>query len=111
MSKFGTYYARFSGVRSDLTGLPPWARTVFLIAAMPGILLVALSIVAFVVSLAALLLLAVPVYALLRSMTATPENSGGTVVYDPDPNRGEGKRVDARLLEPGHQVPDEVNGE
>jgi hypothetical protein len=111
MSQFGQYYVRFSGMRNELTGLPPWARTVFLIVATPGILLVGLSIVALVVSLLALLLLTVPVYALLRSVTGRSEKAEGAVVYDPDPNRIHGKRVEAKVIEPGQQVPDEVNGE
>src|SRR5271167_4069246 len=85
MSRFVGYYSRFNGVRNDLTGLPPWARTIFFLSAIPGIVLVGLSILLLAVSVAALLLLAIPVYALLRSMTGTSQESEGAVVYDPDP--------------------------
>ena len=49
--------------------MPGWARLVLLLAALPGLLLIGLSILAFLVSLLALLLLSVPVYRVLRSLT------------------------------------------
>ncbi|HET6246127.1 MAG TPA: hypothetical protein VFE47_00365 [Tepidisphaeraceae bacterium] len=112
MSQFRTYHARFDDVRSNLTGLPPWARTVFGILILPGIVLVGLSILAVVVSIAALLFLAIPVYMLLRALTASPVKSDGAVViYDVDPRRIEARRVDARVVDQGNEAPDEVNGE
>ena len=63
------YYNRVQGVRTRLTGLPEWARVVLFVAALPGIALIALSILAFLVSLAALLLLTVPVYRCLKWVT------------------------------------------
>jgi hypothetical protein len=45
--------------------LPAWARLILLAAAIPGSLLLALSILAFLVSLLALLLLTVPLYRFL----------------------------------------------
>jgi hypothetical protein len=67
MSRLFTYYGRFQGVRGGVLGLPTWARAVLTIVALPGIVSVALSIVAFVVSLLALLAVTVPVYGLLRA--------------------------------------------
>jgi hypothetical protein len=64
-------YTRFQGARSRLTGLPPWARFLLLLASLPGVLLISLSILAFGVSLLALLLLTVPLYRLLRLITGT----------------------------------------
>jgi hypothetical protein len=68
MSRLFTYYGRFQGARVGVLGLPTWARAVLTIVALPGIVAVALSIVAFVVSLLALLAVTVPVYGLLRAM-------------------------------------------
>lgn len=65
------YYSRFQGFRGQVTGLPTWARLVLSIFALPGILLAALSILAFLVSLLALLLLTAPVYRLLTYVTGS----------------------------------------
>jgi hypothetical protein len=79
------YYNQFQGVRTRLTGLPPWARSLIFLASLPGVLLVALSILAFLVSILALLLLTVPLYRLLKLITgvedenrAVPAGSAGT---------------------------------
>src|SRR4051812_8113090 len=48
--------------------LPAWARLILLAAAIPGSLLLALSILAFLVSLLALLLLTVPLYRFLTRL-------------------------------------------
>ena len=61
-------YGRFQGMKGKLTGLPFLARLILVIAALPGLILLELSVVAFVVSLFALLLLTVPVYRLLSAM-------------------------------------------
>jgi hypothetical protein len=99
------YTTRFQDARTRLTGLPAWARGVVLLAALPGLFLVSLSILAFLVSIAALLLLAVPTYRLMRVVTgagrvnAAP--SDGVIVeqggaYD-SPGR---KRVEATVIDP-----------
>ena len=62
------YYGRFQGVKGKVTGLPFIARLALVIFALPGLLLLGLSILAFVVSLSALLLLTVPVYRLLSAL-------------------------------------------
>jgi len=51
-----------------MTGLPGWARSVVFIAAIPGLILAALSIALFLISILALLLLAAPVYSLLKQV-------------------------------------------
>src|SRR5688572_8877770 len=97
------YYNRVQGVRTRLTGLPEWARVVLFVAALPGISLIALSILAFLVSLAALLLLTVPLYRLLKLVTGTGggaervEREGVTVVDTVDGQHR--KRVDATVVE------------
>jgi hypothetical protein len=58
-------------LRMTLSALPRWTRPIVFLAALPGLLAVALSIVAFLVSLLALLVCAVPVVRLLEWMTGT----------------------------------------
>ena len=75
------YYGQYQGARGRLLQLPGWARLLILIAAIPGALLLALSLLAFLVSLLALLLLTVPLYRLLSAMlgvrpAATPVPGG-----------------------------------
>jgi len=62
------YYGRWQGFRGRMTQLPAWARLLLFIAAIPGSLLLALSILAFLVSLLALLLLTVPLYRFLTRL-------------------------------------------
>src|SRR3954462_2330595 len=69
MERLWRYYSSYQSVRGRMGGLPTWARTILLIAALPGIAAIALSILAFIVSLLALLLLTVPLYQLLRALT------------------------------------------
>jgi hypothetical protein len=62
----------FRAARSDLlttvTGLPAWGRFIVLVLALPGIFLIGLSLLALAASIATLLLLTVPAYALLRRL-------------------------------------------
>jgi hypothetical protein len=68
MIQFLNYYGRFQGMRGRVTTLPFVARLILVIVALPGLILLGLSIIAFVVSLLALLLLTVPVYRLLSAL-------------------------------------------
>jgi uncharacterized membrane protein len=68
MERFTQYYGRFQGVRGNLTTLSPLGRLLIGIAAVPGVIILALSIVLFIVSLFALLLLTVPVYRIVRGV-------------------------------------------
>lgn len=68
------YYGRYRGFRDRFGGLPSWARGVLFIFAVPGIVLLLLSIVALAVSLLALLILTVPVYRLLAGLTGSPRD-------------------------------------
>jgi hypothetical protein len=111
MERLWRYYNSYQSVRGRMGGLPTWARTILLIAALPGIAAIALSILAFVVSLLALLLLTVPLYQFLRALTGEPETdtagsvevmSGGGGPFAPfgdvvGPGR---KRVEATVVEP-----------
>src|SRR3954451_23669363 len=75
MERLWGYYRNYQSLRGDFGGLPPWARTLVGIAALPGIALILLSLLALGVSILALLLLTVPLYRLLKAMTG-----GATVV-------------------------------
>ena len=95
------YSNRFQGFRTGFGGLPSWARGVVFLAALPGLILIALSILAFLVSLAALLLLTVPLYRLLRAVTGAGrerQRDGITVVEEVDDGAPR-KRVDATVVE------------
>jgi hypothetical protein len=100
MLRVTQYYGRFNDVRGQLTGLPAWARALVGIAAIPGIALLLLSILALAVSLLALLLLTVPVYTLLKRLTATV---GGGSPVSPERTQAEPspgvKRVEATVVE------------
>ena len=93
MLEFTRYYGRFQGLRGNLTGLPAWARLIVGIFALPGLILLGLSILAFVVSLLALLLLTAPVYSALKSLTNRSSSS------EMDVSSPGAKHVDARILE------------
>ena len=80
MIQFTQYYGRFQGMRGQLTSLPGWARLVVFVAALPGLLLAALSMLAFIVSLFALLLLTVPVYAVLRRLLTSGRPAEGATI-------------------------------
>ena len=101
---FTQYYGQFQSFGGKLTGLPPWARTIVGIVAIPGLVLLALSIVAVLVSILALLLLTVPVYRLLSAVTSgrevSPETSAASESYvSQGPSAGR-RHVDVKVIEP-----------
>lgn len=65
------YYGRYRGFRDRFGGLPSWARLVLFVFAIPGIVMLLLSLLAFAVSLLALLILTVPVYRILVGLTGS----------------------------------------
>ena len=96
------YTTRFQGMRTNLGGLPSWARFVVFLAALPGLILIALSILAFLVSLLALLLLAVPAYSLMKGLAGSREVARRDVVVEqasPFDSPGR-KRVEATVIDP-----------
>jgi hypothetical protein len=101
MQQLFEYYGRFQGLRGNLFGLPSWARVILFVLALPGIVVLGLSILAVLCSLAALFLLTVPAYRLLRAMTQRSEEAAvsvapmGPVVID-SPGR---RHVDVRIIE------------
>ncbi|SRR5258706_1209071 len=76
------YYGKYQSARGAWGGMPIWARWILFLAALPGLALILLSILAFGVSLLALLLLTVPVYRVLRSLTGAGESA--TTVAETD---------------------------
>ena len=99
MFQYTRYYGQFQDLRGSFGGLPPWARSIVGIFAIPGIILILLSILAFVVSVLALLLLTVPVYSLLRTLTG----AGPAATLEPTMSVSPGaKRVEATVVDDRH---------
>lgn len=71
MERLWQFYGNVQSARGRIGGLPGWARTLIFIAALPGIVLIALSILALLVSILSLLLLTVPLYRVLRAVAGT----------------------------------------
>jgi hypothetical protein len=71
MLRLLSYIGRFQGLRGSVGGMPGWARVLLLMVALPGIVLMGLSILVFLVSLLALLLLTLPVYRVLMAVTGS----------------------------------------
>src|SRR5436190_1245349 len=98
------YTNRFQGVRSSLGGLPSWARGVVFLAALPGLILIALSVLAFLVSLLALLLLAVPAYRLMKAAAGNGQSEvgRGDVIMEQGRSYDSpgSKRVEATIIDP-----------
>ncbi len=102
MTRFVNYYGQFQGFRGQFGGLPPWARTIVGIAAIPGVVLLALSLLAVLVSILALLLLTVPAYRLLSAVTSggsvrSPEARQEPEPYMPSSGR---RHVDVKVIDP-----------
>jgi len=88
------YYSRFQSARGSVGSLPPVARSIVALFAIPGIVLLVLSILAGLVSIFVLLLLTVPVYRVLQAVvggrqpTAGPEavqNPFVNALFGPEP--------------------------
>ena len=72
MFKVIEYFGRVQGLRGQMLGLPGWTRVVIFIAALPGIALIALSLLELLVSILALLLLTVPLYRVFKALFGSP---------------------------------------
>jgi hypothetical protein len=62
------YVGKVQRLRGRMLGLPAWCRAIIFIAALPGALLLSLSILAVLVSILALLLLTVPLYRVFQAL-------------------------------------------
>jgi hypothetical protein len=76
------YYSRFQSARGSLGGLPPFARSIVMLFALPGIVLLLLSIVMGLVSIFVLLLLTLPVYRVLQAVVGGRQPSAGPIVAE-----------------------------
>ena len=107
MFKLFQYIASAQGVLGNIRGLPLWGRILFVLFALPGLVLLALSLAAVSVSIAALLLLTVPVYRLLRlvsgprAMAAEPDAGVASVFEMPPEATGPNPRrkIDVTIIE------------
>ena len=105
MERLWQVYGNVQSVRGRIGGLPGWARMLIGIAALPGIVLIALSVLALLVSILALLLLTVPLYRLLGALTGTrsagrTESTEANVFGFPDGPASPGrKKVDVTIIE------------
>lgn len=109
MQQFFQYCGKFNSYRRQFGGLPSWGQAVVGVAAVPGAVLILLSLLALGVSILALFLLTAPVYRLLQVVTGSgrgrdevsgaaaspvgPEFFGGG-----EPPAGR-KRVDVRVVD------------
>ncbi len=97
MLRIVEFAGRAQRVSGNLLGLPKWARVVLVIAALPGLLALSLSLAAVLVSLSALLLLTVPTFRILRAVTSERQNEAGDGIpgeaFAPPPDVGSGSAV------------------
>jgi hypothetical protein len=101
MIEFTQYAGQFNSFRGRIVGLPQWARLIVAIFAIPGTILLALSILAFLVSILALLVLTVPVYVLLKRLTepaSIPRRAESAVSVDSVKSPGV-RRVESTIVE------------
>jgi hypothetical protein len=87
MSRYVEYFGKIESLGGHLGGLPNWARAIVGLVALPGVILLVLSIVAVIVSLAALLLPTLPVYTALHRLTRGRQEVPGV------------RRVEATIVE------------
>ena len=69
MFQFFHYANKYNDFRGRLTSIPSWGKFLVFLAALPGILLILLSLLALGVSILALFLLTVPVYRIVRAIS------------------------------------------
>lgn len=87
MSRYVEYFGKIESLGGHLGGLPTWARAIVGIVALPGVILLVLSIVAVIVSLAALLIPTLPVYSALHRLLRSRQDMPGV------------RRVEATVIE------------
>ena len=80
MQRIFQYYGRYQSLRGGFSSFLGWARLLVLLAAVPGILLLVLSILAAVVSIAVLSLLTVPVYKLVSWVAGTARRDDDNII-------------------------------
>jgi len=98
MSRLVHYYTRYEGIRGGVRGMPSWAKMIVGIAAIPGAVLIALSFVAFFVSVLALLLLVLPVYTVIKALTGPVKHSSENPIRE-EMNSSPRRHVDVTIVE------------
>jgi hypothetical protein len=96
MMRFVQYYGRFQTARGNFSGLPAWSKPLLFIAAIPGLILLLLSILLFGISILALLLLMAPTYQIVRLL------SGGGKTSPPEtvsPIEAPRRHIDVTIVE------------
>jgi hypothetical protein len=76
------YFTRFQSARGGFGSLPPLARSIVALFAVPGIVLLGLSILLGFVSILVLLLLTVPVYQVLQAVFGSRRPMAGSAVSE-----------------------------
>ena len=114
MPNTSIYFSRFQTARGGFGSLPPLARSVVTLFALPGIVLLVLSILLALVSISVLLLLTVPVYRVLQAVfggrqpttvSEMPENPFMSLFGQMSDNSGESadspgvKQVEAKIID------------
>jgi hypothetical protein len=104
VATFVHYVGRLQDMRGRFGGLPGWARALVWLAALPGLALAGLSLLVLLGSILALLLLALPVYTLLKSVLGGRRDAGLDPApgeeFDGAPGASPGrKRVSATVIE------------
>ncbi|MEM6560897.1 MAG: hypothetical protein AAF656_04800 [Planctomycetota bacterium] len=97
MTRFNVHGTRIGdvhrNVRGGMTGLPGWGRFVVMVAALPGLALLAFAVVIGVLALLVLLLTAGVAFWLVAKVNGL--FAGGS----PQPRRPHSKRVDVTVLD------------
>ena len=117
MQNATAYYTRFQSARGRYGSLPPLAKSIVALFAIPGIVLLLLSILLGLVSIFVLLLLTVPVYQGLQAVFGSRQPISGTAMAENpfvssffgqmpgsvvDSNESPGsKQVDAKVIDAG----------
>jgi len=109
MSRIFQYYGQYQNLRGGVGTLPAWGRLLLFIAAIPGVLLAILSIIALGVSILALLLLTVPAYKLVRLLSPIPRDTYEGEIVEPASKRQQAPPSYASGVMVGEVVEDPSN--
>jgi hypothetical protein len=101
MSRIFQYYGQYQSLKGGMGLIPGWGRVLLVVAAIPGLVLLALSILAVGVSILALLLLTVPAYKLVRLLSGSSGSNRRTTVEGVIVEPAEAPRPSSPF---GHQV-------
>ena len=100
--RFTQYYGQFQGLRGNIGGVPPWARSILILAAIPGLVVVLAGALLLVAGVLLILLLTLPAYRAMRlfsgrSPTSEPISPAGVDLDSPAESPGR-KAVESRIV-------------